>query len=107
MRLLESRFRKNEPITLLFADGSTREIHGRGYFLLDLLNAALRGDLSASQAAQLELIRKSVSAREPDGAHLIDLTRVMLTGPAGERPAGCKLPLRLSIDGNEAAWTPA
>ena len=50
-------------VVLHFADGSTRQIRGRGDFLLGLFPGAFGGkDLSPAQAAQLELIRQSVDS---------------------------------------------
>ncbi|MGA2144102.1 MAG: hypothetical protein ABSH49_03975 [Bryobacteraceae bacterium] len=84
IRALEARF-LGDPVILYFADGSTREICGRGDYLLDLLAGACGGaDLSPSQAEQLELIRESVAAQEPGGGHMIELLRIV-PGQAEER----------------------
>jgi hypothetical protein len=71
-----------DPAILQFADGSTREICGRGDYLLSLFTAACGGaDLSPGQAAQLELIRESVAAHEPGGSHFIELIQAFMLGP--------------------------
>jgi hypothetical protein len=63
-------------LILYFADGSTRELRGPRDLLLRLLAAACRGDgLSPEQAAQLDLIRRSVDAQEPGGGHMVELVR--------------------------------
>jgi hypothetical protein len=64
IRALETRI-VSDPVILHFADGTTREIHGWGDFLLDLLAGACGGDLSPRETAQLDLIRKSVDPQEP------------------------------------------
>ena len=76
-----------EPVILYFADGSTRKICERGDFLLPLFQGAFGGeDLSPTQAAQRNLIRRSVGAQEPGGGHMVELLRSLLNGPA-EEPA--------------------
>ena len=85
IRALEARI-KTDPVILYFADGSTRELRGRGDFLLRLFHGACgRADLSSRQAEQLDLIRESVSAQEPGNAHMTDLLRCFLNGPAEEQ----------------------
>ena len=84
IRALEAKL-ITEPVVLYFADGSTRELRGRGDFLLSLFHRARGGDLSSRQAEQLDFIRRSVSAREPGGAHMTDLLRCFLNGPAEEQ----------------------
>jgi hypothetical protein len=44
--------------------------------LLDLFVAMGNSELSAVQVQQVELIRKSVRAREPGGGHLTELVRL-------------------------------
>jgi hypothetical protein len=70
-----------DPVILLFADGTTRRIQGRGDFLLDLLAAACGGNPGLREAAQLELICQSVDAEEPGGGHMVELVRSLLSGP--------------------------
>jgi hypothetical protein len=77
IRALEARMNP-DPVILHFADGSTREICGRGDFLLSLLHGACGGDLNPGQAAQLDLIGKSVYAQEPGGGHMVELVRSVL-----------------------------
>lgn len=91
MMRLEKRIRAleakmfSDPAILYFADGSTKEICGRSDYMLDLLLAACRAEVSPAQAAHLDIIRESVSAREPGGGRMIELVRCALRGPAGER----------------------
>jgi hypothetical protein len=97
VRALERRF-KSDPVVLYFGDGSTREIRGPRDFMLRLLVAAAwGGDLSPGQQEQLELIRASVDSVEPDRAHLVDVVKCYLEGPA--------LPIGSSVNdsGDEAA----
>jgi hypothetical protein len=91
MMKLEKRIRALESksttgaVILHFADGSTRQICGRGDFLLSLFPDSSGGqNLSPAQAAQLELIRQSVDAEEPGGGHMIELLRALWHGPAEE-----------------------
>jgi hypothetical protein len=78
IRALEARLIA-DPVILHFADGSTREICGRGDYLLTLFVGASRGaDLIPGQAEQLELIRHAVRADEPGRGHMIELIQVML-----------------------------
>lgn len=85
---LEARLRKlearasSDPIVLHFTDGSTREIRGRGDYLLDLFAGAIGGgDLSPRQAEHVDLILGCVSAKEPSGGHMIELLRALLDSP--------------------------
>ena len=75
-----------EPATLTMPDGHTETIPGNGEHLLRLLGRVHRG-ATPEQAAQLDLIRRSVSSCEPGGGRMIELMRALLLGPA-ERP-GC------------------
>ena len=75
IKALEKRVISN-PVVLIFQDGSTREIRGKKYFLLDLFAASGKpSTLTPVQAAQLESIRKSVGAREPGGGRMTELIR--------------------------------
>jgi hypothetical protein len=76
---LEARL-SSDPVILHFADGSTQELRGPQYFLLDLIGAVGRADIRASQAAQLEAVRKSFWAEEPGGGRLTEVIRI-LPGP--------------------------
>lgn len=90
VRALEARL-ITDPVILHFADGSTREIHGRGDFLLNLFCGACGGaDLSPWQAEQLDLIGRSVAAREPGGARLTEVLRCALRAQAEERGSSAK-----------------
>lgn len=87
LRALETRFIRN-PVILYFADGSSRELRGEGDFLMRLLGDAIRGtNMTPGRTAQLDLIRQSVSAKEPGGGHLTELVKSFLGGP-DEVPAG-------------------
>jgi hypothetical protein len=87
MRSLERRIEALEAmfgsdvVTLHFADGCKQELRGPRHFLLGLIGAACRGAaISVNQAAQLEAVRQSLWAREPGGARLTELIRI-LRGP--------------------------
>jgi hypothetical protein len=67
----------DEPILLLMPDGRTELLPGHNDYLLDLLSRTVRGDRSLD----LDLIARSVSSVEPDGAHMVDLMRALLNGP--------------------------
>jgi hypothetical protein len=67
----------SDPVIQHFADGSTQELRGPRYFLLDLLHAVGRADISASQAAQLDAVRRSLWAEEPGGGRLTELIRIL------------------------------
>jgi hypothetical protein len=74
-----------DPIVLHFADGSTCALRGPRYFMLRILKAV--GDAEGATAwelEQLELIRRCVSAREPGGAHMVELVKVMLLAAESE-----------------------
>ena len=84
VRALEARFHA-DPVILYFADGSTKEICGRADYLLNLFCAACYGgDLSPRQAAELDLIRDSVGEGGASCAHMTQLIRCFLLGPAEE-----------------------
>jgi hypothetical protein len=84
VRALETRWIAS-PVTLHFADGSTRELRGPRNFLAGLFAAAYQGaNRTALQAEQLELIRRAVYADEPGGGHMVELVQVMLA--AAEAP---------------------
>ena len=82
IQALEARL-SSDPVILHFADGSTQELRGPRYFLLDLLHAVGRANISASQAALLEAVRKSLWAEEPGGGRLTEVIRI-LPGPTEE-----------------------
>jgi hypothetical protein len=86
---LEKRIRAPEvrmladPVILYFADGSTREICGRADYLLRLFCVACYGgELSPRQAAELDLIRDSVSAGGASCARMTEIIWCFLHGPA-------------------------
>jgi hypothetical protein len=84
LRALESKMFA-DPVILYFADGSTREICGRADYLLRLFCAACYGgEISPRQAAELNLIRDSVSAGRASCAQMTQLIRAFLHGPAEE-----------------------
>jgi len=77
LRALEARL-ITEPVVLYFADGSKRELHGPGDFVVRLFRGVFGADLTPVQAAQLSLIRECVGAEEPGGGHMVELLRCML-----------------------------
>lgn len=79
VKALEARLLA-DSVLLHFADGSTRLIMGRRYFLLDLF-ARESVDLSPTEAAQLDLIRRCVAAEEPGGARLVELMQSVMGPP--------------------------
>jgi hypothetical protein len=68
----------NEPIVLLMPDGRIETLPGHNDYVLNLLGRAVGGD----RTPEMELIARSVSSTEPGGAHMIDLARALLNGPA-------------------------
>ena len=73
-----------EPVLLMMPDGSTASIPGRSD-LLNLLVVAARGaNISPEQAAELDLIRRSTTAMQPDGGRLVELIQCCLRGPREE-----------------------
>jgi hypothetical protein len=79
---LEARMITN-PVILLFADGSTRELHGPGDFLLRLFPGVFgKANLSPGQAAQLDLIRQSVGSKERGGGRMVELLQCFLHAQA-------------------------
>jgi len=63
-------------------DGSVRKICGRYEYFRRLLAAALGPvDLTLSQAADLELIRRSTTIQQPDGGYMFELLRALLNSP--------------------------
>ena len=85
VRALEARL-ITDPAVLSFADGSTQEICCRGDYLLRLFQGACGGaDLRPGHAEQLDLIRRSVRAREPGGGHMTEVLRCLLHAQAEER----------------------
>ena len=81
MRALESKMLA-DPVILYFADGSTREICGPADYLLRLFcDACYGGELSPRQAAEIDLIRDSVSAGGASCAQTTQLIRCFLLGP--------------------------
>ena len=71
------------PIVLLMPDGHTERL--AGHDAVSLLGRALGGDLTP----EMELIARSVTSTEPDGAHMIDLARALLNSPT-EAAAGSR-----------------
>ena len=77
IRALEAKL-ITEPVVLHFADGSKRELHGPGDFVLRLFQGISGADLNSTHAAQLDLIRRSVHSEEPGGGHMIELLKCLL-----------------------------
>jgi hypothetical protein len=85
VRALEARMMR-DPVILYFADGSTRRLHGPGDFLLRLFQGVFgKTNVSPGQAAQLDLIRKAVSSKEPGGGRMVELLQCLLHAQADAR----------------------
>jgi hypothetical protein len=69
----------SEATILVMPDGRTETLRGDA---LDWFSRAIRGD----RTPEIELIAQSKSSREPGGAHMIDLMRALLNGPAEDPP---------------------
>jgi hypothetical protein len=68
----------SEAILLLMPDGRTETLPGHNDYVLNLLSRAVRGD----RTPEMERVARSVSSIEPGGAHMVDLVRALLNGPA-------------------------
>jgi hypothetical protein len=77
LRALEAKL-ITEPVVLHFADGSKRELHGPGDFVLRLFQGVFGADLCPTHAAQLDLIQQCVGSEEPGGGRMIELLRCLL-----------------------------
>jgi hypothetical protein len=62
-------------------------------------------NLSSDQAAQLDLIGKSVAAREPGGGHMVELLRA-LHPPAEEESGAAETRVAQDLDGSAPGHTP-
>jgi hypothetical protein len=83
IRALEVRM-LSDPVILHFANGSTREIYGRGDYLIYVFAGVFgHRDLTEAEAADLALVRKCVFAQEPGGGHMVELINAVL-GPLEE-----------------------
>jgi hypothetical protein len=71
---LEKELTGSELIVLHMPDGRAETLRCS---VLDLFTRAIRGD----RTPEVELIARSISSTEPDGAHMIDLARALLNGP--------------------------
>ncbi len=71
---LEKGLIGGEPIVLRMPDGRSEILRGN---VLELLSHVVRGD----RTPEVEMIAQSISATEPDGAHLVDLARALLNSP--------------------------
>lgn len=81
LEALEKGKAGDDPIILHMQDGRTEMLPGGSDYMLDLFTRACRGD----RTPEMALIAQCVSASEPGGAHMIDLARAFLNGPAGVR----------------------
>ena len=80
LRALEARM-ISDPVVLSMPDGSKRELHGGGDFLLHLFPGVFgKANLSPGQAAQLDLIRQSVHAQR-----LVELLQCFLHAQSDAR----------------------
>jgi hypothetical protein len=73
-----------EPVLLMMPDGSTASIPGYCDLLNLLVVAAGGANISPVHAAQLDLIRRSTDAIQPDGGRLVELIRCCVLGPREE-----------------------
>ena len=67
----------SDPILLKMPDGHIERLRGRGDYALDLILRASRGD----RTPEMALIAQSVSSVEPNGGHMLNVIRVILSGP--------------------------
>jgi hypothetical protein len=75
-----------EPLILSFEDGSTAELPGSTRFINHLYR--LFHDESAASPEErdaLDMIRRSISIREPGGGRMIELLRALLLSPVGPK----------------------
>jgi len=81
LEVLEAKFISG-PVVLTFADGSTREIPGRGQHLLKLIcHMSKQDELSPTERKEIELVCESVRAEEPGGGRLTEIMRCFHAGP--------------------------
>ena len=75
----------SDPTLLVMPDGRTATIPGHGMYLVQLFVSAVSGaNISAEQAAELDLIRRSTESIEPGGGRIVELIMCFLLGPAKE-----------------------
>jgi hypothetical protein len=78
---LESQL-QSEFVIVHLPDGSIRKVCGRHENYRRLLAAALGSlDLTPSQAADLELIRRAITIQQPDGGCMFELLHALLNSP--------------------------
>lgn len=77
IRTLEAKM-LSDPVILYFADGSTRALSGRRYFLLDLFSGVCGSDLSPDHEVQLDLIRRCTFAQEPGGGRIVEAMQSLM-----------------------------
>ena len=82
LEALEKSPSSQERIVLLMQDGRTEMLPGHNDYVLNLLGRALNGD----RTPEMELIAQGVGSVEPGDAHMIDLARALLNGPAEPGP---------------------
>jgi hypothetical protein len=61
------------PILLQMPDGSTERILGDANYMLDIMISTLKGEA----VPEIELIAKSIRSEEPNGAHMVDVARLL------------------------------
>jgi hypothetical protein len=84
LRALETKL-ITDPIVLYLPGGTTRQIFGRGEYLLDLFDRVCRrAAFSPQELADLEAIRESVGAQE-GGGHMVEVVKCGLLAAAEER----------------------
>jgi hypothetical protein len=86
IQTLESKMLSGQVI-LHFDDGTARTLIGPRYFLLDLFVGACGGRLDPNQQAQLDLIRRCVSAKEPGGGRMVEAIQGLINEPI--EPSDC------------------
>ncbi len=98
VRRLETRL-FCDPIVLVFADGSTREIRYEEAGMLRLFMAALSGEVPNPLMRQhLDWIRHSVEYRDAGGGHMIDMIKQAMEANADNvcrTPPACLRPPQL------------
>jgi hypothetical protein len=86
----------SDPIVLVFANGSTREIRYQGLAMLGLFMAALSGEGVSPQMRQhLDWIRDCVEFRDSGGGHMIEVIKQAMQANSDDvcrTPAPCLRP---------------
>lgn len=98
VRRLETRL-LSDPIVLVFADGSTREIRYQEAAMLRLFMAALSGEAPSPLMRQhLDWIQECVGYRGGEGGHMIEVIKLAMQANADDvcrTPPACLRPPQL------------